>query len=175
VRDGITCLRLGQTEHLGDDSGGGDLDEHNVVETDLVVRVLESEYTLDFVGLDHSLEHILDLEDLAVAELATGAVGSRDPVSDSEDGTKIVRWVTPLSGKPAVVKVEPSDHSTNVEGATDWVELEWGTWDLDTVLLRGAFNDWTELLDAIVELEGLKTTAEGVNEDPAGSVELVSD
>jgi hypothetical protein len=126
------------------------------------------------VGLDHGLEHVLDLEDLAVAEIATGSVGSRDPVGDGEDGTEVVRGVTPLSGQPAVVEVEPSDHGTDVEGAADGVELEGGTWNLDTVFLLGAFDDGAELLNAVVELEGLETATEGVNEDPAGSVELIS-
>ena len=172
VRDGVTGLRLGQTEHLGDNSGGSDLDEHNVVETDLVVRVLESENTLDFVGLDHSLEDILDLEDLAVAEIATSAVGSRDPVSDREDSTEVVRWVTPLSGQPAVVEVEPSDHSTNVESTTDWVQLVRCTWDLSTVLLHGALDDWAKLLDAALELESLETATKSIDEDPTSGVEL---
>jgi len=37
--DGVGGLLLVQAEHLADDSSAGNLDEHNVVETDLVVRV----------------------------------------------------------------------------------------------------------------------------------------
>ncbi len=42
-----------QAEHVGDDGGGGDLDEHDVVEADAVEGVLEGEAALDLVGLDH--------------------------------------------------------------------------------------------------------------------------
>jgi hypothetical protein len=124
------------------------------------------------VCLDHGLKDILDLQDLAITEIAACAVGSRDPVSNGENGTEVVRWVTPLSGQPAVVEVEPSDHGTDVESTTDGVELVVCTWDLSTIFLNGAFDDWTELLYAAVELESLETAAEGVNEDPSCSVEL---
>lgn len=103
--DSIGGLLLGQAEELGDDSGGGDLDEDNVVETDLVVGVKESQAALDLVGLDHGLENLLDGDDLAVAEVSSSTVGTGDPVSDSENGTQVVRWVTPLSGQPAVVVI----------------------------------------------------------------------
>jgi hypothetical protein len=36
----IACLGFVETHHLSDDGGGGELDEDNVVETDLVERVL---------------------------------------------------------------------------------------------------------------------------------------
>ena len=170
--DGVGGLLLVEAEHLGDDGGGGDLDEDDVVETDLVVRVEESEAALDLVGLDHALENIADGELLAVGEVAAGLVGAGDPVGDGEDGAKVVRGVAPLGSEPAVVVVEPADHGANVEGGIDGVELVGGTGDLGAVGDNGAWDGRTKELGALLEAEALKTAAESVKEDPSGSVEL---
>lgn len=88
--DSVGNLLLAEAEHLGDDGGGGDLDQHNVVEADLVVRVEKGQAALDLVGLDHALENISDGEDLAASQVATGLVGAVDPVSDGQDGAQVV-------------------------------------------------------------------------------------
>lgn len=85
--DSIGGLPLSKTQQLGDDSGGRDLDENNVVEADLVVGVLQSQDTLDLVSLDHGLQNIMDLQNFAVTKVSTGAVGARDPVGHSQDTT----------------------------------------------------------------------------------------
>lgn len=170
--DGIGNLLLVEAEHLGDDGGGSNLDENNVVKTDLVVGVEEGQAALDLVGLDHGLEDILDGEDLAASEVTAGLVGAVNPVSDSKNGTQVVRGVTPLSGQPAVVEVEPSDHSTNVEGTVDGVKDVGGTGDLGTVRDDGTGDDGAEELGALLEAEALKTAAEGIEENPSSSVEL---
>lgn len=170
--DGISGLLLGETHHLGDDSSGRDLDQHNVVQADLVVGVLEGQNTLDLVGLDHGLQNITDLQDLAVAQVATRAVGAGDPVSHSEDTTQVVGGVTPLGSEPTVVVVEPADHGTNVESTIDGVQLVGSTGDTGTVGDGGALHDGAEELGALLELQGLKTAAQGVQEDQTGSVIL---
>lgn len=170
--NGRLGLLLGQTEHLGDDGGGGDLDEDDVVETDLVVGVQECQATLDLMCLDHGLEDILDGQDLAVTDVAACAIGAGDPVGDGENGTQVIRWMTPLGCEPAVVVIQPSDHSTNVEGGVDWVELEVGSWDLWAIWNNGPWNGWAEQLGALLEAETLETAAKGVEEDEAGGVEL---
>ena len=171
--DGSAGLLLGETKELGNNRGGGDLDEDNVVKTDLVVRVEKGQAALDLVGLDHGLEDLLDGDDLAVAEVAAGAVGAGDPVGDRENGAQVVRWVTPLGGQPAVVVVQPADHGTNVEGSVDWVKLEVGSWDLWAIWNDGTWDGWAQELGALLEAETLETAAKGVEEDEAGSVELV--
>jgi hypothetical protein len=155
-------LLLVEAEHLGDDGGRGDLDEDNVVKTDLVVRVEESQAALDFVSLDHGLENILDNKGLAASEVTTSLVGTVDPVSDSEDSAQVVRGVTPLSSEPAVVEVEPSDHSTDVEGGVDGIKLEGSSRDLGAVRDNGARDDGAEELRALLEPQTLKTAAESV-------------
>jgi len=167
----IGNLLLVEAEHLGDDGGRGDLDKNNVVKTDLVVGVEESQATLDLVGLDHGLEDILDNKGLAASEVTTSLVGTVDPVSDGKDSTKVVRGVTPLSSEPAVVEVEPSDHSTNVEGGVDGVKLEGSTRDLGAVGDNGAGDNGSKELRALLEPQTLKTAAESVEEDPSSSVE----
>ena len=123
--NGICDLRLVEAEHLGDNGGGGDLDQNNVVETDLVVGVEEGQAALDLVSLDHGLENIFDGEDLAAGQVATSLVGPVGPNRLQQGWRPSCRRGGPHSGgEPAVVEVEPSDHGTNVEGSIDGVELE---------------------------------------------------
>lgn len=170
--DGIASLGLVETHHLGDDGGRGKLDEDNVVQADLIERVLQRHAALDLVGADHSLQDISDLEDLAVAEVAAGLVGSCDPVGGCEDGTQVVGGVTPLGGQPAVVEVQPADHGSDVEGGVHGVELVVCSGNFGTVGDDGTGDDGSEDVPALLELETLETAAEGVDEDPSCSVEL---
>ena len=170
--DSIAGLSLVETHHLCDDGGGGQLDEHNVVETDLVERVLQRHAALDLVGPDHSLEDVSDLEDLAVAEVAAGPVCPGDPVGCCEDGAQVVRGVTPLSGQPAVVEVEPPDHGTDVESTVHRVKLVVGTGHLCTIGHDGSLDDGSKNVPALLELQRLETAAKCVDEDPTGGVEL---
>jgi hypothetical protein len=64
----------------------------------------------------------------------------------------------------AVVKVEPADLGTDVEGTADGVELEVGSWDLCAVGDDGALDDGTHKLGAIGESQTLETAAERVEE-----------
>lgn len=172
LSDRIGGLLLIETQHLGDHSGGRNLDQDDVVQANLVVRVLQSENTLNLVGLDHGLENIPDLQDLAIAQVAACAVGAGDPVCDSQDTAQVVRRVTPFGSEPAVIVVEPADHGTDIESAIDRVELVGGTGHTGAIGDHGAVHDRTEQLGALLELEGLQTTAEGVQEHQASSVEL---
>jgi len=126
------------------------------------------------VSLDHGLEDITDGEDLAAGQVTAGLVGAGDPVGHGEDGAQVVAGMTPLGGEPAVVVVEPADHGTDVEGTVDGVELEGGTGDLGAVGHDSAGHNGAQQLGALLEAQGLKTTAEGVKEDIAGGVELAS-
>lgn len=110
--------KINYVQQLGHNSCACNLDKNNVVETDAVEGVQESKTTLDFVGLDHTLEDIADLQWLAL----TGKV-----ISDGEDGTEVVRGVTPLGCQEAVIEVQPTDLGTNVEGTTDRVKLVVGS------------------------------------------------
>lgn len=112
--------------------------------------------------LDHSLEDILNLQNLSIAKVTASSVRSRDPVGNSENGTEIVGGVTPLGGQPAVIEIEPSNHSTDVESTIDRVKLVWGTRHLGAVGDNGAFDDGTEDVLALLELESLKTAAESI-------------
>lgn len=170
--DGSLGLLWVQTEHLGDDSGGGDLDVDDVVQTDLVEAVLQSQATLDFVCLDHALEHVVDGELLAIAHLYAVLVRPVCPICHSEDGSQVVGGVTPLSCEPAVVEVQPSDHGSNIEGAANWVEDVWCTGHAGAIGDGGALDDWAEQFCAGGEFESAEPAADGIEEDKAGSVDL---
>lgn len=141
LRDSIGGLALVETQHTRDNSGGGDLDQHDVVQADLVVRVLEGQAALDLVRLDHALQNITDGENLAAGQIAAVLVGPVDPVGHGEDGAQVVRGVAPLGGQPAVIVVEPTDHGANVEGAVDGVQLEGRAKDLGSIGDHGARHD----------------------------------
>lgn len=163
--DGISGLLLGETHHLGDDGGGRNLDQHNVVQADLIEGVLEGQNALDFVGLDHSLQNVADLQDLAVAQVAARTVGAGDPVSHGQNTTEVVGGVTPLSSEPAVVVVEPADHGADIESTIDGVQLVRSTRHTGTVGNSSALNHGAEKLGALLELQGLQTATQSVEED----------
>lgn len=81
LRDDVDGLLAGESEELGNDGGGSELDEDNVVESDAVERVLEGHASLDFVRHDHRGEDVLDGE----GGFASGDVGSGDPVRNGHD------------------------------------------------------------------------------------------
>lgn len=170
--DGIGSLLLVEAEHLADNSRAGNLDENYVIQTNLVERVEQSKAALNLVRLDHSLENIADGEDLAASEVTAGLVGTGDPVSHGQDSAQVVTGMSPLSSEPAVVVVEPSDHSTNVEGTVHGVELIGCAGNLGAVGHDGPWDDRAEELGALLELETLQTAAESVEEHPSRCVEL---
>ena len=170
--DGVGSLLLAKTKHLADNGGAGNLDQHNVVQTDLVERVEESQAALNFVGLDHGLENVTHGERLAAGEVTASLVGASNPVGNGQNGTEVVARVPPFGGQPAVIVVEPPDHGTDVEGAIDGVELERGTGDLGAIGHNGALDDGPEQFSTFFEPQALKTAAERVEEDPSRRVKL---
>ena len=134
-----------------------------MVEADTVERVEQGKLALDLMRLDHGLEDVAHGQRLALA---------REVVGDGEDRAEVVRGVSPLGREPAVVEVEPTDHGANVEGAENGVELVGGTGNFCAIGYDSVWDNGTELVGALLEAERLETTAEGVNEDPAGSVIL---
>lgn len=80
--------------------------------------------------------------------------------------------MTPLSGQPAVIEIEPSDHGSNVKGTVDGVELVVCSRDLGAVRNNSALYSGAEDVPALLEAEALKAAAKGVNKDPACGVEL---
>lgn len=129
--DGVDSLVTVETQQLGDDSSAGDLDEDDVIETDTVVGVEESEAPLDLVSLDHAREDIMDSELLTLAG---------EMVGDGEDSTQVVGRVTPFCGKEAVVEIEPSDHRSDVKRAPDGVEFVVSSGDSSTLIIRRENN-----------------------------------
>ena len=57
-RQRVDDLVARQAEHVRDDRGRRDLDQHDVVEADAVEAVLERDHALDFMGLDHRRKDI---------------------------------------------------------------------------------------------------------------------
>ena len=125
--DGINSLVTIEAQKLRDNCGTGDLDEDDVIETDAVEGVEEGEASLNLMSLNHTREDVMYGELLTL----TGEM-----ISDGEDGTQVVGWVTPFCGEETVIEVEPSDHCSNVERAPDGVELIVSSGD-STALITG--------------------------------------
>lgn len=134
LRDGIDGLVTIQSQQLGNDCSSSNLDENDVVKADAVERVFEGEAALDFVCLDHGFQDVLDLG----CWEALGLVGTGKPICYSEDTAKVVGGMAPFCGEPAVVVVEPSDSSADVEGTPNGVELVRGSGDFGAVGNDGA-------------------------------------
>lgn len=153
--DSIGSLLLIQTQQLGRNSGSRNLDKHNMVQTNLVERVLQREHTLNLMRLDHSLQDITNLQDLALSNVSTSPVCARNPVGNGKDTAQVVGRMTPFGRKPAVIVIEPSDHGTDVESSIDRIELIRSSGNFGTVGDHGAVHDRTEQFGALVEAEGL--------------------
>lgn len=80
--------------------------------------------------------------------------------------------MTPLSGKPAVVVVQPADHGANIEGAVYRVEYVWGTRYPRAIRNSRSFDDRAQELGAFFEAESFKTAADSIKENVAGRVIL---
>lgn len=172
--DSITGLGLVEAHHLCNNCGGGELDENDMVETDLVERVLQGHAALDLVRPDHSLEDVSDLENLAVTKVSASPVCPGNPVGSGKDGTQVVGGVAPLGGQPAVIEVEPTDHGTDVESTVHRIELVVGAGNFGTVGNDGTLDDRAQNVPALLELERLETATKCVDEDPTGRIELNS-
>lgn len=96
-----------------------------MIESNFVKRVEQRQTTLDLVGLDHRFHDILNFEDCPASGLSAGSVGSRYPVGNCEYTTEIIGRMPPFCRQPAVIIVEPPDHSANVEGTINRVEDIW--------------------------------------------------
>lgn len=113
--------RVGDLQHLGDHSGTSNFDKYDVVKANPVEGVEEGKPSLNLVRFDHALENVTDGEGLSL----TGKV-----VGYCQNGTQVIRWVTPFCRKETIVEVQPTNHGTDVERATDGVQLVVGSRDL---------------------------------------------
>jgi len=172
LSDGIRCLLLRETQHFRDHRSRCDFDENNMVQANLVERVLQSQTSLNLVRFDHALQNVLDLEDFPIPKLSASTICSGYPVRDSKDSTKVIRRMTPFSGKPTIVIVQPTNHGTNVKRAIDRVKLIRGTKYPSAVRDRSTLHNRTQELGAFFEAECFQTAAKGIQKYKAGSVIL---
>ena len=101
-----------------------------MIKTDAIEGVEKSKASLDLMSLYHARKDVMDGELLTF----TGKV-----IRDGEDGSQVVRGVTPFRGEETIVKVEPPNHRSNIERAPDWVELVASSGD-SSALIRGQKN-----------------------------------
>jgi hypothetical protein len=171
LRDSIYDLVAVQAQHLRHNSRARNFYEDDMIETNTIKRVEEGETALNFMGLDHGSQDVVDGQGLTL----TGKV-----ISNREDGTEVVGWVTPFSSKPAIIEVEPSDDSSDVESTPDRIKLVVSSgnlgacmmpsekcriirWARRTVWYDGSFNYRTKEPGTCVKLQSLETTTDCVD------------
>src|SRR5262245_61227581 len=78
VRNSISDLLLVTSQEVGGNCGGGDSHKQDVIQTDTVEAVFESEDTLDFMRFDHRSEQVANAKRSFVFSqaLATDEVGN---------------------------------------------------------------------------------------------------
>ena len=160
LRDGVDGLVAREAEQLADDRGGGDFDEDDVIEADLVEGVFERDAALNLVGFDHGCQYVAHGERSA----AFGDCGAREPVGDGEDGAEIVGGMAPFGGEPGVVEVEPANDRADVEGGLHGIEHEIGAGNARAVGNHGAGHDGAEEFGAGRIFESFKAAAERIDE-----------
>lgn len=142
------------TKETSRDRGRSQLDEQDVIQTNSVETVFQSQATLDFVGLDQTVKNVLHGQrSLAFSNALVG-----DVFADSKNSTQVVRRVTPLSGQPSVIEVQPTDDSANVESTLNRVQDELSSRDVNSVRNDGARDNGTQVLGALGELQSEHTT-----------------
>jgi hypothetical protein len=82
----------------------------------------------------------------------------RNVFANSKNGTQVIGGVTPLSGQPSIIEVQPTNNGTNVEGALNRIQNELSSRDVNSVGNNGARNDGAQVLSALGELQSEHTT-----------------
>ena len=150
----------GQAEHLGDHRSRRDLNQHHVIQADLVERVFQCDTALDFVRLDHAGQHVLHRQRL----LAGRDCIAGQPVGRCQNTAEVIRRMTPFRCQPGVVEVEPADHGADVEGGLHRVELKLGARHLGAIRHQGAGHDRAHQLFASRVFERFQTATKGVDQ-----------
>ena len=81
--------------------------------------------------------------------------------------------MAPLCCKPAVIVVQPTYHSADVEGAVHRVEDVGCAWYTAAMGDCSAGDDWSEEFRAFFEAERFEAAADSVEEDIAGCFVLL--
>ena len=80
--------------------------------------------------------------------------------------------MSPFSSEPAIVEIQPSNRSTDIEGSKYRVELVRCPRDTCAVRDNGSGDNWSKQLCTVRKFEGFETAAEGIKENVSSGVEL---
>ena len=171
MRNRVQALLARTAEHRCRDSSRRNAHQHHMAQPDAVKRIFESDHALYFVCLDHRDYHITHLQryPTLVHTLARQVIGER------QDGTEIVRRVTPFGRQPGVVVVKPAHHRAYIPGGTDRIELIRSSWYPGTVTRHVcAGHDRPEQPGAGRVTQRQQATADSVHPVVTGSLHCFS-
>ncbi|MNI30814.1 hypothetical protein D3C73_846730 [compost metagenome] len=159
-RHGVDDFVAVQPQHLGHHRGGRHLDQHHVVQADLVEGILQRDAALDFMRLDHAGQHVTHGQ----RGLAGGDSRARQPIGRGQDAAQIVGRVPPFGGQPGVVEIQPADHRADVERGLHGVKLERRAGHLGAVWHHGAGHDRPQQLLARRVFQRFQAAAQRVDQ-----------
>src|ERR1700736_445729 len=93
-----------------------------MVESNAIEAVFQRKNALDLVRLNHCNQHIAYGE----SHFPVAITLSAEVIRDSENGAEIVGWMSPFSGEPGVIVIEPAYHRADVEGRLHRVQFVTG-------------------------------------------------
>ena len=166
IGDGVDDLLTGASQHRRYDGSGGNAYQDDVIQSHTVEAVLEGEYTLDLVCLDHAGQHVAHRRrSLSLHHSLAGKV-----VGHGQNPAEVVGRVTPLSRQPGVIEVEPADHRADVEGRLHGIQLVGSAGDARATGHDSARDDGSHELGAGRVLQCLKAAGERIHQAVAGGL-----
>ena len=152
IRYRVNDLLASTTEHACNDGRGRNSNEQNVVQADAIESVIECQYTLNLVRLDHGGQDVAE----SYCRLALLTV---EIVRDRKNTAKVVGGMSPLGCEPGVIEIEPPNYRSDIERCRYRIELERFTGDPRAAgELSAGYNRAEQLLaSGIVECEDAAT------------------
>jgi hypothetical protein len=167
LRDGVDDLLASTAHQPGTYCRRRHFDQHHVVKPDAIEAVLQRQYALDLVGLDHRFEHLVHLQ----GRLPAGKAGPRQPVGSGKNAAEVVGGMAPLGRQPGVVEIKPANQGADVEGGLHRVELKLGAGNSRPMGYDGAGDNRPQQFAAGRIGERFESTAEGVDQTIARRLE----
>src|SRR6516162_539371 len=132
-----------------------------MIKADAIEAVFQCEDPLDLVRLNHGYENITHRESLnSLAHTVSAQV-----ICDSENGTEIIRRMSPFRGEPRVVEIEPAHDRADIERGLNRVQLVTGSrYTRARARHRCAWHHRTEKLRASGIIQRQKAASKRIHE-----------
>jgi len=166
VRNGVDDLLPAATQHPRGHGGRSQAHQNDVVQPDLVETVRERVDTLDLVGLDRPGQHVANGDRRAAFALRLAA----QIIRHRQDGTQVVRRMSPLRRQPGVVEIQPADLHADVVSRLHRIEFPGCRRHPDPAWKHGTRHHRSEMPDALGVAGRQQSTGQRIEKDMPGGV-----